>query len=276
MTLGETLRTLIYPPMVGAVKLFARLGVLMSAVAVLLPGTAFADAPAWWRPVASASLTWQIQFTGTVDLSVKVAVFDLDGDATTARQVKALHARKARVICYVSAGSSEDWRSDAAAFPASVLGSDLAGWPGEKWLDVRRWDVLGPIMKARFRVCAANGFDAVDPDNLDGYANANGVGLTAADQALYNKRIAGLAHSLGLAVGLKNDLDQVPALVRSFDFAVNEQCAYYRECGLLTPFVTASKPVFEIEYGGSCAGRGGFTPIRKHLSLDAWRRTCPS
>lgn len=255
---------------------------LVVLVAVLLPGTAAVAVPARWKPVASAALTWQIQFSGAVDLSVEAAVYDLDGDATTAAQIKALHGRQARVICYVSAGSYEDWRADAARFPAAVLGRDLAGWPGEKWLDVRRWDVLGPIMKSRFRQCAAKGFDAVDPDNLDGYANANGLGLRAADQVLYNKRIAGLAHSLGLAVGLKNDLDQVPALVRSFDFAVNEQCAYYRECGLLQPFTAASKPVFEIEYGVApasfcpAARKLGFTAIGKHRNLDAWRRACPA
>ena len=256
-------------------------GVLpLIVIALLLTGAPAVPAH-WWKPVASASLTWQIQFAGPVDLRVPAAVYDLDGDATTAAQVKALHARTARVICYVSAGSYEDWRTDATRFPAAVLGADLAGWPGEKWLDVRRWDVLGPIMRARFRACAAKGFDAVDPDNLDGYANTNGLGLTAADQLLYNRRIAGLAHSLGLAVGLKNDLDQVPALARSFDFAVNEQCAYYRECDLLEPFVAASKPVFEIEYGVGtatfCPGarKLGLTAIRKHLSLDAWRQTCP-
>jgi len=30
-----------------------------------------------------------------------------------------------------SGGSYEDWRSDAASFPTSVLGNNLDGWPGE-------------------------------------------------------------------------------------------------------------------------------------------------
>jgi hypothetical protein len=234
----------------------------------------------WWKPKASASLKWQIQFTGTLDLSTGASVYDLDGDGTSKAQVAALHKKGTKVICYVSGGSYEDWRADAKKFPAAVLGKGLDGWPGEKWLDVRRWDVLGPIMRARFESCRAKGFDAVDPDNLDGYANDNGLGLTAGDQLTYNKRLAALAHGLGMGVGLKNDLDQVAQLVSSFDFSVNEQCAYYKECSMLTPFVKQGKPVFEIEYevatGTFCpqSRKLGFSAIRKRLALDAWRQTC--
>ncbi len=39
------------------------------------------------------------------------------------------------------------------------------------------------------------------------------------------RRIADLAHARGLAVGLENDLDQIPALVADVDVAVNEQCS---------------------------------------------------
>jgi hypothetical protein len=263
------------PRRLGAVLLAAVLLVAASAV----PASA---AVSWWKPKASAAVRWQIQFTGKVDISVQASVFDVDGDGTTAAQVRALHRRGVKVICYVSAGSYENWRADAQKFPASVLGADLSGWPGEKWLDIRQWKVLGPIMKARFQACRKKGFDAVDPDNLDGYANANGLGLTAADQLAYNRHIAATAHALGLAVGLKNDLDQVKQLVGGFDFAVNEQCAYYRECALLTPFVQAGRPVFEIEYdvvtSSFCpaAGKLGFAAIRKQTSLSAWRQTCPA
>ncbi|MFI5491303.1 endo alpha-1,4 polygalactosaminidase [Actinoplanes sp. NPDC051859] len=262
---------------------FRRLGVIAGLVALLLSTAVPAQAATsgWWKPKASAALRWQIQFSGKIDLTVPATVYDLDGDATTAQQITQLHRRGAKVICYFSAGSYEDWRADKNQFPADVLGKDLDGWPGEKWLDVRRWDVLGPIMKERMRLCRDKGFDAVDPDNVDGYANDNGVGLTAADQLTYNRRIAKVAHSLGLAVGLKNDLDQVPQLVSSFDFAVNEQCAYFKECHLLTPFVKAGKPVFEIEYEVAVqtfcapARKLGFAAIRKKRSLSEWRQTCP-
>jgi hypothetical protein len=90
-----------------------------------------------------------------------------------------------------------------------VLGKDLEGWPGEKWLDVRRLDVLGPIMQARLDLALQKRCDGVDPDNMDGYQNESGFPLTSQDQLAYNIWIAGQAHASGLAVGLKNDLGQI-------------------------------------------------------------------
>ena len=60
--------------------------------------------------------------------------------------------------------------------------------------------------------------------------------------------MAAEAHDRNLAVGLKNDLDQVAELVGDFDFAVNEQCHEYDECETLSPFVASGKPVFNAEY----------------------------
>jgi hypothetical protein len=42
-----------------------------------------------------------------------------------------------KVICYFSAGSYENWRSDKNDFPSDVLGNKLEHWEGEKWLDIR-------------------------------------------------------------------------------------------------------------------------------------------
>ena len=166
-----------------------------------------------------------------------------------------------------------------AVYPKKIRGKSN-GWPGEKWLDIRRLDVLGPILGARLDQCAAKGFDAVEFDNVDGYANKTGFKLTAADQLTFDLWLADAAHGRGLGAGLKNDVEQVPQLVSSFDFAIDEQCAQYHECDALAPFVSAGKPVFEIEYKLSkkhfCtqAAALGFAAMRKHLSLDAWRDPC--
>ena len=135
-------------------------------------------------------------------------------------------------------------------------------------------------MRARLDMCKAKGFDAVDPDNVDGYTNATNFALTAADQLAYNRFLAEEAHARGMSVGLKNDVDQIAQLAPSFDFAVNEQCFQYSECETHQPFVTAGKPVFNIEYQGSLstfcpASRSmGFMSVMKTLDLDAYRETC--
>ena len=230
-----------------------------------------------WR--ATPGTTWQWQLSGVVDTRVDAAVYDIDGFTSSAALVARLHSAGRRVVCYIDVGTYEDFRPDRAAYPASALGSG-DGWPGERWVDVRRLAVLRPIVARRFDMCRAKGFDAVEPDNVDGYLNHSGFPLTGADQLAFNRMVAGLARARGLAVGLKNDLDQVPELVGAFDFAVNEQCAEYRECDALAPFVRRGKAVFEAEYALPTAAfcpesrRMRFSGLLKHLVLDAWRRSC--
>lgn len=191
--------------------------------------------------------TWQIQLQGAVNTSYAVRTYDIDLFDTPQTQIDALHGRGIRVICYFSAGSSEDFRSDYGKFTVSDQGNKLDGWPGERWLDVRSTNVRS-IMRDRMDLAVAKKCDAIDPDNVDGFANNNGLGLSGSDQIDYNMYLATQAHLRNLAIGLKNDLGQVLALVSSFDFQVNEQCHEFSECGTLTPFITAGKPVFNIEY----------------------------
>ena len=228
-------------------------------------------------PTPGAS--WQWQLSAAVDTGVDADVFDIDGVEATADTVAALHRAGRHVVCYVNAGAAEDFRPDRAAFPRAVQGAP-DGWAGERLLDIRRLDVLAPIMAARFDVCRQKGFDGVEADLVDTYAEDSGFPLTPADQLAYNRTLADLAHARGLAIGLKNDLDQVPDLVDVFDFAVDEQCFQYEECDRLEPFVRAGKAVFTAEYALDpaefcpAARAAGFSSIRKHENLDAWRQPC--
>lgn len=231
-----------------------------------------------WKPALNSA--WQIQYSGAVDTSLDVDVYNLDGFDTPKATVDALHARGIKVMCYISAGSYENWRSDAASFPSSVLGNPLDGWPGERWLDIRQLSVLKPIMKARMDMCKSKGFDGVDPDNVDGYSNDTGFPLTAQQQITYNIFLANAAHNRGLGIGLKNDIAQVNNLVSYFDWQLNEQCFEYNECNLLMPFINAGKAVFNIEYnlntGDFCpqANTKNFNSLKKNLALDAYREAC--
>jgi hypothetical protein len=231
-----------------------------------------------WLPAQRT--TWQWQLSGTLDQSVPADMYDVDLFDTPASTVASLRAKGRRVTCYVDAGTFEPGRPDSGSFPASVLGSDVAGWPGEKWLDVRRLDVLAPIMRSRLDMCASKGFDAVEADNVDGYSNSSGFPLSADDQLRYNRFLASEAHARGLSIALKNDFDQVAQLEPSFDFAVSEECFQYGECGRLAPFVAAGKPVFEVEYAGDPASycpqakQAGFMAMGKNMSLDAARQPC--
>ena len=254
-----------------------RPAVLALALATLLMVPSPTSA-ARWTPAADT--TWQIQFSGRIDLSVAADAFDLDMVETTKKQVNKLHANGRHVVCYINAGAWENWRPDAGAYPSAVKGKPLDGWPGERWLDIRRLDVLGPILEARLDQCAVKGFDGVEFDNVEGYQNDSGFALSESDQVTFNRWLADAAHDHGLAVGLKNALGIADELEPDFDFAIVEQCFFYHECGLTKPFVDAGKSVIVVEYdlarSAFCAKAAhlGVSAMRKHLSLDAWRRPC--
>ena len=135
-------------------------------------------------------------------------------------------------------------------------------------------------MRARLDMCEAKGFDAVEFDNVDGFDNRSGWPLRGRHQLRFNRFLTSAAHHRGLAAGLKNDLSQIRALVGDFDFAINEQCWQYRECGKLRPFTRAGKAVFNVEYrlerSDFCdrSFEHGFGSIRKRLSLRVWLRAC--
>ncbi|MFJ4186013.1 endo alpha-1,4 polygalactosaminidase [Kitasatospora sp. NPDC089509] len=241
------------------------------------PGTTTPPAGARWQP--TPGLAWQWQLGGTVDQSVDVPVYDIDGFENDASVVAALHAKGRKVICYINAGSWEDFRPDSAAFAKSLQGSDT-GWKGEKWFDIRKLDQLKPLMAARFDMCRSKGFDAIEPDTIEAYNQNSGFPLTPDDQLAYNRMLAQLAHERGMAIGLKNDLDQIPALLPDFDFAVNEECSQFDECDRVSPFIKAGKAVFHVEYkldtDQFCAKTKalGFSSMQKKLDLNAWRKPC--
>jgi endo-alpha-1,4-polygalactosaminidase (GH114 family) len=241
--------------------------------------TRWSSSEGWiWQP--SPGVRWQWQLTGTIDTTVDVLMYDLDLFDVPQSVIDALHDDGRVVVCYLSAGSWESWRPDQGDFPPEVLGNELDGWPGERWLDVRRLDVLGPIMEARLDLASAKSCDGVEPDNVDGYANDTGFPLTSGDQLAYNLWLASQAHERDLSVGLKNDLAQIDSLLPHFDWALNEECFFYDECSLLDPFVAAGKAVFGVEYVGDpshfcpAVNARGFSWMMKNWDLDAWRIDC--
>ena len=249
--------------------------------ALLLIGVADlaqAQSPSIWKPALNTS--WQWQLSTPVDHSVNAEMYDIDLFENDAAVVAKIHAAGRKAVCYLSVGTYEPYRPDSAKFPAAVKGKALGDFPDETWLDIRRWDVLGPIFEARFDLCKSKGFDGIEPDNVDGYTNESGFPLTYNDQIQFNRRIADLAHARGLSVGLKNDLDQVSDLLSSFDWALNEQCFQYKECEAMAPFIAAGKAVFNVEYQKKpeqfCAQANSmnFNSLYKNINLDAFRVAC--
>jgi hypothetical protein len=239
-----------------------------------------------WKPSAGTSL--QIELSGTVsDLTYAADVFDVDLFDTPAATIKTLKGSGKKVICYFSAGSFEDWRPDKDLFQPADKGSALQGWPGEYWLKTDSPNVRS-IMASRIKMAQDKGCDGVDPDNVDGYDNENGLGLSQATAIDYLKYMANEAHSRGLSIGLKNAGGIVADVLPIMEWHVNEQCLQYGECNKFAPFITQNKPVFHIEYPDgapnitpdvktqncNAPSAKGFSIVLKTIDLDAWVNPC--
>ncbi|MEV0152146.1 endo alpha-1,4 polygalactosaminidase [Micromonospora sp. NPDC050686] len=264
-----------------------RIGVV--AVVLLVTGPLYGcrppdvppGAPTPWPSEAARHWQWQWQLRGPVDPDVDADVFLLDPVTVTSTETAALRERGRRLVCQVPVGSYARQDPDATRYPAAVRGTP-ARRTGSHWVDVRRWEVLRPVLADRFRLCRGKGFGAVAITDADGYAHRPGFPFGFDDQLVFNRRVAELARSLDLSPGLVNDVAQVAALAPDFDFAVNEECVRLRQCARLLPFVDAGKPVFHVEYAGATATfcvtsvGYGFSSIRKNRTLDAWRQPCPA
>ncbi|KAJ5555298.1 hypothetical protein N7535_007737 [Penicillium sp. DV-2018c] len=245
-----------------------------------------------WQPEVGTK--WQIVLkTDNLDTSVDAPVYDIDLFDNDKSTIADLKAEGRKVICYFSAGTYEDWRDDADEFDKADLGKNLDEWPGEKWLNVKSAKVR-KIMQARLDVAVEKGCDGVDPDNIDGYDNDNGLGLTKAMAISYVNWLASQSHSRGLSVGLKNGGAIIPSVIENMQWCVNEQCAQYDECDTYAAFVDADKPVFQIEYpkgettnnnkavstqqlSTACSAHksGNFSTVVKNMQLDNWVEYCP-
>ena len=247
-----------------------------------------------WQPVKGA--TWDWQLTGTVDTSHDVEIYDVDLFDSSQQLISRLHAQGRKVVCYVNVGAWEEWRPDADKFPKEILGKTWSAtkYTNEKWLDIRRIDLIAPLLAARFDMAKKKGCDAIEPDNIDGYSDSGrgedrtGFNLTSEDQLRFNRFLACEAHQRGMSIGLKNDTGQASQLSADFDFVVSEQCFDYGECKAFTPFLRQNKAVLVAEYredlGASAeakfdayckqAEQLGISAILKNNDLGRYRRAC--
>ncbi|ADP81356.1 endo alpha-1,4 polygalactosaminidase [Pseudofrankia inefficax] len=123
---------------------------------------------------------------------------------------------------------------------------------GEALLDTStaaRRAALAAVVAVWVDDCAASGFQAVEPDNLDSFERAEGL-LTQADNAAFAQLVARRAHADGLAVGQKNTAELLgQRRTVGFDFAVTEECGTYGECA---GFADAYEDrVYDVEYSDS-------------------------
>ncbi|KAK3214739.1 hypothetical protein GRF29_19g1174617 [Pseudopithomyces chartarum] len=215
-------------------------------------------APTYWTPPMKSKI--QFILTGIPDVDEdfirpNTGIYEIDMFWTPAETITKMKALGQRTICYFSAATAETWRSDYKDFDKKDLGKELPDWPGEKYLDIRRDNVL-KVIKKRIDLAAQKGCDAIEPDNVDVYSNDNGFkpDILPSDTITYLHKISEYARSKGMSVGIKNCIEILGNIFDDVDFAISEECVQYLNCTVYSNFTTAprpdtiGKPVFEVEY----------------------------
>jgi hypothetical protein len=251
-----------------------------------------------WQIVLSETLS--VDDNGQVSPSEtsqpNVTVYDIDmflhQNLTVVRDLQNLNMT---VICYFSAGSYEPNRPDSWRFKDDDMGKELDGWPGEHWLRLGSQNVRD-IMTDRIAIAAGMGCNAIDPDNVDGYDNDNGLDLTEQDSIDFMRFLAKQAADKGMITGLKNAAAIIDSVIDVVHFSVNEQCVQYDECADFAAFPANNKPVFNIEYPagdgttdvkafaantvskscdkGTSNNGEGFNTVLKYMNLSGWVQYC--
>ncbi len=185
-----------------------------------------------------------VQFQGALkNYAVDFYVVDLFD--YSASEIAGLRTNGRTVLCHISAGIYENWRSDRDRFAASDLGSSLNS--SERWIDTRSANVRS-IMLERVGLASQKGCQGVYLTNIDGYAKSSGFPLTSESQIDFNRFLAFAARDRRLLVAQSQAPEIVPSLTDAFDLAIVGQCFSEGNCGSYQPYVARGKPVFVFEY----------------------------
>jgi hypothetical protein len=185
-------------------------------------------------------------------------------------------------ICYVNGfqiqPNEEDfWLED---HPELIL-RDASGDPvidadwDEMLIDVstpEKRAAVAAIVGEWIRGCAADGFDAIEIDNLDSFSRSDGL-LTEAHAVAAMRSFADAAHAEGLAIAQKNSAELVGRRAElGTDFVVAEECNRYSECDVYTDAYGDHVLVIEYrreDFDDGCAGFPNLSIVLRDLDLVA-------
>lgn len=116
---------------------------------------------------------------------------------TTAHEVEQQRRAGATPVCAVRVGVWRLHDPDADRFPPRTRSGPTGGAIGERWLDLRAWETLRPMVADRLRLCREKGFDVV---TLPGRDRWGGGQLTSAERDRFGARVEDVAAELGVSV----------------------------------------------------------------------------
>ncbi|WP_033340554.1 endo alpha-1,4 polygalactosaminidase [Catenuloplanes japonicus] len=255
---------------------------LISALAVTAAAavsTAFVVAGA---PDASAAAITPPPANAKFDYQIGGAYPPPSGVQVVSRDREAAPAAGLYNICYVNAfqtqpGEAEWWQQNHDDLLLKKSGEYVVdGEWDEILLDVstaaKRTAVAG-IVGGWIDGCAADGFNAIEPDNQDSYDRSEGL-LTKQNALDLITLIAARAHAKSLAIGQKNTTEFGTAGKKAgLDFAVAEQCGEWSECEDYTDVYGGNVVAIEYEdsaYTTACNTVGStISVVRRDVKVTA-------
>lgn len=235
-----------------------------------------------WQPPANVEFQWEIDhplsttsasdmatgqtaYNGDTAPGTNPTVYDIDGILNTASTVSQLHALGDHAVAYIEVGTAGNYYTAADEGQSTTwfaqlqangdFAGKLAGYP-EDLLNINSPSTVA-IVEQMIALDHARGFDAFEPDLDETWGNNEGktsVTITEQNEVTYLTTLSNYAASLGMGMLAKNPDDTgsqafVNALVPLTVMDLSEQCSQYSSCNLLTPFLSAGKPVVDAEYG---------------------------
>lgn len=205
------------------------------------------------------------------------AVF-VDGNLASSSYISELKSKGKRVVCYISAGTVEDWRDDKSSFDDDTA-KHYKGFGGtETWLDITQWESFKGPMEARINEAASKGCQFIEYDNVDCDANMCVSGASYdqlfKDQTDYLNWLISTTHGKGMGVGLKNAQSHIESMSSKIDFAINEECQKYDECYYYKQLSSQNKAAFGVEYdnngGKVCSVAKEYHMLTKYRTGSTW------
>jgi hypothetical protein len=143
-------------------------------------------------------------------------------------------------------------------------------------LDIRtaaKRTALAGVVNGWIDGCAAAGYRAVEPDNIDTF-DRFGKLLTKAQAVAYLQLLAPHAHAKGLAIAQKNTTTLGgQGKAAGLDFAIAEECGQYDECGDYTDVYGNNVIAIEYTSGGfrkACNSIGAkVSVVRRDVNVTA-------
>jgi len=290
--------------------MLSRLAMILVIVGVCagIGSAAPVGASGWWvPPLGQQPWQWELSHPlklskardmGTDDVlpngqpAPAPVIYDIDAIINPASTITALHAQGKHVVCYIEVGAAGNYYSTGDEGLSSTyydqlqsageFGNQVPGYP-EYYLNIQSPATLSIIESMIAQQCAAKGFDAVETDIDEEYADNSGFALTKGMEERYMTKLADDIHALGMGWWIKNPDDTGDSYATDMfplaDAVLTEQCNQYASCGLLSAYV-GHKAVFNAEYrlkpSKFCAADDtlGFNGAKFSVSLNGTRKPC--